>query len=118
MKEAGFSRPPKTWSELREYAKKLTIDKNKDGKIDQYGLGITPELPRQVFMIKAFGGSLVDQNNNAAFANQNGIQGLQLVIDQYRRDRSAVQPSDVGANSIGEALGQGDKEPLASIQLK
>jgi multiple sugar transport system substrate-binding protein len=107
LKEAGFSRPPKTWSELREYAKKLTIDKNKDGKIDRYGLGITPELPRQVFMIKAFGGSLVDQNNNAAFANQNGIQGLQLVIDQYRRDRSAVQPSDVGANSIGEALGQG-----------
>lgn len=107
LKEAGFSRPPKTWSELRDYAKKLTIDKNKDGKIDQYGLGITPELPRQVFMIKAFGGSLVDQNNNAAFANSNGIQGLQLVVDQYRHDRSAIQPSDVGANSVGEAFGQG-----------
>jgi multiple sugar transport system substrate-binding protein len=107
LKNAGFSNPPKTWSELTEYAKKLTIDKNKDGKIDQYGIGIAPELPRQAFMIKAFGGSLVDQNNNAAFASSNGIQGLQLVIDQYRRDRSAAQPSDVGANSNSEAFGQG-----------
>ncbi|MBN8559186.1 MAG: ABC transporter substrate-binding protein [Leptolyngbya sp. UWPOB_LEPTO1] len=107
LKNAGFSKPPKTWSELTDYAKKLTIDKNKDGKIDQYGIGIAPELPRQAFMIKAFGGSLVDQNNNAAFASSNGIQGLQLVIDQYRLDRSAAQPSDVGANSNSEAFGQG-----------
>jgi multiple sugar transport system substrate-binding protein len=107
LKKAGLSKPPETWNELRNYAKKLTIDKNKDGKIDQYGIGIAPELPRQTFMIKAFGGSLVDQNNNAAFANAKGLKGLQLVIDQYRRDRAAAQPSDVGANSNSEAFGQG-----------
>ncbi|HTL88527.1 MAG TPA: ABC transporter substrate-binding protein [Leptolyngbya sp.] len=107
LNQAGIAQPPKTWDELRKAAKKLTIDKNKDGKIDQYGMGIVPELPRQVFMIKAFGGKLVDQNNNAAFANQKGLEGLQLVIDQYRRDRSAAQASDVGANSNSEAFGQG-----------
>ncbi|MGG6265240.1 ABC transporter substrate-binding protein [Leptolyngbya sp. AN03gr2] len=107
LKNAGISQPPRTWEELRTAAKKLTIDKNKDGKIDQYGIGIAPELPRQAFMVKAFGGSLVDQNNNAAFASSQGIQGLQLVIDQYRNDRSAAQPTDVGANSNSEAFGQG-----------
>jgi multiple sugar transport system substrate-binding protein len=107
LKQAGLSRPPTTWDEFRQYAKKLTIDQNKDGKIDQYGTVINPELPRQVFMMKAFGGKLVDQNNYATFAMPKSLQGLQLVVDQYRRDRSAIQPSDVGANSNTEAFGQG-----------
>lgn len=107
FKTAKLAQPPKTWSELRQYAKKLTIDQNKDGKIDQYGIGVAPELPRQAFMVKAFGGKLVDRNNYATFAAPNSVQGLQLVIDQYRRDRTAAQPSDVGANSNSEAFGQG-----------
>lgn len=107
FKAANLKEPPKTWAQLNEYAKRLTLDRNQDGKIDQYGIGIAPELPRQAFMIRAFGGQLVDQNQNAAFASPNGIRGLQLVIEQYRRDRTAAQPSDVGANSNSEAFGQG-----------
>ena len=56
LQAAGLSQPPLTWSELREYSKRLTIDKNQDGRIDQYGFGIVPELARQAFMIQAFGG--------------------------------------------------------------
>ncbi|MBD1846445.1 ABC transporter substrate-binding protein [Cyanobacteria bacterium FACHB-63] len=107
LKSAGIAQPPKTWDELRQAAKKLTIDKNKDGKIDQYGMGIVSELPRQTFMIKAFGGKLVDQTDYATFDSPEGLQGLQLVIDQYRRDRTAAQATDVGANSNSEAFGQG-----------
>ncbi len=107
FKTANLTRPPKTWSQLRQYAKQLTVDTNKDGKIDQFGIGVAPELPRQTFMIKAFGGKLVDQNNYAAFATPNAVKGLQLVIDQYRFDRTAAQPSDVGASSNSEAFGQG-----------
>jgi len=33
-------RHPQTWDELRSYAKKLTIDKNNDGKFDPVGFGI------------------------------------------------------------------------------
>ncbi|KAM3099328.1 ABC transporter substrate-binding protein [Phormidesmis sp. 146-35] len=99
--------PPKTWNELIQKSKRLTIDQNKDGRIDQYGMGVAPELARQSFMIKAFGGKLVDQKNYAAFAAPEGLKGLQLVVDQYRNDRSAAQPSDVGANSNSEGFGQG-----------
>ncbi|MBE9050820.1 ABC transporter substrate-binding protein [Nostocales cyanobacterium LEGE 11386] len=35
---AGITQTPKTWDELREAAKKLTIDKNGDGQPEQYGM--------------------------------------------------------------------------------
>uniref|UniRef100_B8HWH1 Extracellular solute-binding protein family 1 n=1 Tax=Cyanothece sp. (strain PCC 7425 / ATCC 29141) TaxID=395961 RepID=B8HWH1_CYAP4 len=104
---ARITKPPQTWGELMAAAKKLTIDQNGDGKIDQYGLGITPELARQAFMIKAFGGQLVNQKGYADFASSHSLRGLSLVVDQYRRDRTSAQPTDVGATWGSEMLGQG-----------
>ena len=37
FKKAGIKGPPKTWKEFREISKKLTMDTNGDGKIDQWG---------------------------------------------------------------------------------
>ncbi|MBE3554882.1 MAG: ABC transporter substrate-binding protein, partial [Thermicanus sp.] len=105
--EAGIKEPPKTWDELRAVSKQLTKDTNGDGKIDQYGLGVAPELARQYFMVLAYGGKVVDENHMAAFATPEGIQGLQLVIDQYRKDKTSVQPSDVGGTWGGDMFGQG-----------
>jgi multiple sugar transport system substrate-binding protein len=107
FQEAGLRKPPKTWEQLRKYAQKLAVDRNRDGRIDQYGFGIFPDLSRQYFMMKAFGGRLIDQQGNAVFATKESLKGLQLIIDQYRKDRSSAQPSDVGANSGSEMLGQG-----------
>lgn len=104
---AGLSQPPTTWSELREYSQKLTIDKNGDGKIEQYGFCVLPELARQYFMIKAEGGELIDADGKATFASQESLKGLQLIIDQYRNDKSAAQPTDVGTTSGSEIFGQG-----------
>ncbi|WP_035140018.1 ABC transporter substrate-binding protein [Fischerella sp. PCC 9605] len=103
---AGLTSPPTTWYELRTYSKQLTVDKNQDGRIDQYGYGVIPELARQAYKIKAFGGQLVDENGYAAFASEAGLQGLQLVVDQYQKDRTSAQKSDVGTNSGSEMFGQ------------
>lgn len=105
--EAGLSQPPRTWDQLREYALKLTGDRNGDGKIDRYGLGVLPELARLAFVVEAFGGKLVDAEGRATFASAESLQGLQLIVDQYRQDKSASQPSDVGASSGSEIFGQG-----------
>lgn len=105
---ARINQPPKTWNELQRYAKKLTEDTNNDGRIDRYGLGISPELARQYFTIKAYGGKLVDDRGYAAFANPKSLTGLQLIVNQYRRDRTAAQPSDVGASSGSEMFGRGN----------
>jgi multiple sugar transport system substrate-binding protein len=107
FKEAGIKQPPKTWNELQKYSKKLTVDKNRDGRSDRYGFGFAPELSRQYFMMTAFGGRLVDKNGNAAFATPNSLKGLQLIIDQYRKDKTSAQPSDIGASAGSEMLGQG-----------
>lgn len=104
---AGLTAPPKTWSEFLQCAQKLTVDHDGDGKIDQYGFGLAPELSRQQFMIKAFGGSLTDSKGDAAFASPSAIKGLELIVDQYRQDKTAVLPSDVGTSAGGEMLGQG-----------
>ncbi|UKO99077.1 ABC transporter substrate-binding protein [Nostoc sp. UHCC 0870] len=98
---AGLNTPPTTWEELRTYSKQLT------GKLNRYGFGEMPELARQIYKIKAFGGQVIDANGYAAFASQQALQGLQLVIDQYRQDRSSAQKSDVGTNSGSEMFGQG-----------
>ncbi|WP_414563418.1 MULTISPECIES: ABC transporter substrate-binding protein [unclassified Anabaena] len=99
--DAGLSSPPTTWNELRTYSQQLT------GKVSKYGFGISPELSRQAYKIQAFGGQVVDQNGYAAFASPEGVQGLQLVVDQYQKDGTSAQPTDVGTNSGTEMFGQG-----------
>ena len=107
FQEVGLTKAPATWDELLAYSKKLTLDTNRDGRIEQYGFGLAPELARQYFMIKAFGGELIDGHGNAAFASPQSLKGLQLVIEQYRKDKSSAQASDVGASSGSEIFGQG-----------
>lgn len=97
---AGLTSPPKTWDELRTYSQQLA------GKVNKYGFGITPKLSHQAYKIPAFGGKVVDENGYATFANPEGLPGLQLVIDQYQKDRTSAQATDVGTNSSTEMFGQ------------
>lgn len=107
FQSAGLNQAPQTWGELREASQKLTIDQNRDGRKEQYGFGIAPELSRQYFMMTAFGGRLIDRQENAAFFTSESLKGLQLIIEQYRKDQSSAQPSDVGASTGSEMFGQG-----------
>jgi multiple sugar transport system substrate-binding protein len=104
---AGFEAPPTTWEELLDYSRQLTIDTNQDGRPDQYGLGILPDLARLVYMMTAFGGEIVDAEGYATFASDRSLQGLELLVNQYLHDRTAVRPLDVGTNSGTEMFGQG-----------
>lgn len=107
FKAAGLTGAPTTWEQLRTYSQQLTLDRNRDGKIDRYGYGVIPELARQAYTIGAFGGRLVDDNNRANFASEAGLKGLEAIVEQYRTERTAAQKSDVGTNSGSEMLGQG-----------
>jgi multiple sugar transport system substrate-binding protein len=104
---AGIGRPPLTWQELLNYSKRLTRDDNGDGKPEQYGLGILPELPRLLYMIQAYGGQAIDPQGRAAFASEEALRGLNLVLQQYRNERTAVQASDVGSSSGSDMFGRG-----------
>jgi multiple sugar transport system substrate-binding protein len=98
--------PPKTWDEFRRVARELTQDRDRNGKPEQYGFSLSPELARSVYIMQAFGGRVVDVKGQATFASKPVEQGLQPLLEQYR-DRTAIRPSDVGASSSSDLFGQG-----------
>lgn len=89
FKEAGLdpNSPPKNWDELFDYAKKLTEDKNRDGKTDQYGfyipvfpasgqLSIWMVLQWEPFVWQA-GGQLINENQDEVlFNDEAGVRAL------------------------------------------
>lgn len=107
LSQQGFTNAPATWKELRSYSQKLTEDSNQDGRIDKYGFGEIPELARQVYKIKAFDGQVIDRSNYAAFAESEAVKGLQLAVEQYQKERTSAQKTDVGTNSGSEMFAQG-----------
>ncbi|MEY9095136.1 multiple sugar transport system substrate-binding protein [Paenibacillus sp. RC84] len=105
FKEAGIVNPPKTWEELQDAAKKLT--KTENGKVVRYGFGAAPEIARQMYMMKAFGGQVSDDKGSATFASPEALKGLQLVTDMHNVDKTSGEPKEVGAGWTGEMFGQG-----------
>lgn len=75
-------KPPTTWSEFVEYAKRLTIDKNGDGRIDQYGFAmqITPwwSMP---FLFSFKGQVLDEETMQCKLTDSGAIKALQFQLD-------------------------------------
>ncbi|GMB10126.1 ABC transporter substrate-binding protein [Thermolongibacillus altinsuensis] len=99
FEEAGLE-VPKTWDELREAAKKLTKG------TEVYGFGVAPELARLYYIAESKGGKVVT-DNKASFADPKVVEALQPIVDMHLKDKSAAQPSEVGAGWGGEMFGQG-----------
>jgi len=81
-------RPPRTLEELLEYAQKLTRDRNGDGKIDVWGLGMYFGPSRATIeiafapVIWHFGGELWDaKTKQAVFASPAGVKAAQFLSD-------------------------------------
>ena len=80
-KYLGTKEPPKTWDEALEYAKKLTVDVDGDGKIDIYGMGETgaKNLLTQEYawnIMTTFGASVFDDEGNVVFDSKETIEAL------------------------------------------
>ena len=81
--------PPADWKELKDYAARLTVDKNGDGKIDQYGfyvpaypasgpLSIWVVLQWSPYLWQA-GGEIIDSAQTRVLFNSDaGVQALSL----------------------------------------
>lgn len=86
--------PPKTWNELRAYSKKLTIDKDGDGKLDQYGFYVPAypgSGPLSIWMVLQFspylwqaGGQIIDSTQTKVLFNSDaGVKALTLWKEIY-----------------------------------
>lgn len=91
FRDAGLdpNHPPQTWDELYQDAKKLTFDKNGDGKFDQVGLffpiypAAGPLGPYMVWQWMPFlwqaGGYMINkEQTQVLFNSQAGVQALTL----------------------------------------
>ncbi len=88
--------PPKNWTELNDYVNKLTIDKDNDGKFDQYGFYI-PSFPASgplsIWMLLQWepflwqaGGELINREQTEIFANEEAaVSALKLWKKLYDR---------------------------------
>ena len=99
------ARPPQTWEELIDYAAKLTVDKNKDGKFEQIGFFL-PVYPAagplsgwmqwqwMPFLWQA-GGELINPEQSRVLYNSSaGMAALQLWQRLYQAQQLKTFTSD------------------------
>ncbi|MCF8240356.1 MAG: ABC transporter substrate-binding protein [Melioribacteraceae bacterium] len=96
FRESGIdpNKPPETWEELKEYSFKLTLDRDNDGKRDQYGfyvpvfpasgpLSIWMLLQWEPFLWQAGGQLLNDNQTEAVFNSDAGVAALNIWKEIY-----------------------------------
>jgi multiple sugar transport system substrate-binding protein len=93
FKKAGITETPKTWEELRQVAKKLTIDKNGDKRPEQHGIllplgkGEWTVFSWFPFLLSA-GGDIV--NNDYPNLNNNGAVSALKFWEELMKDGIAT----------------------------
>jgi multiple sugar transport system substrate-binding protein len=86
--------PPKTWSQFREAAKRLTKDTDGDGVIDQFGLVLMGGdkggfAYRMIpFFFKAGVNVMSEDLKKIEFNSPMGVAALKLIADMYQVDHS------------------------------
>lgn len=102
--------PPQTDEELIAVGKELTIDKNNDGRIDQYGLcwNYTEPFFFIPFMT-GFGGWVMTEEGVPTLDSPGTIQGLKFIRDL--RDKHKIIPGEADYN-IADALFKDGKSAM------
>lgn len=82
LNNIGIKEAPKTWDELKGYAKELTGG-GRYGWVLNYGApeGIGGVASYWMVFLQQAGGKVYDENGNPAFNNEAGIDALQLMVD-------------------------------------
>lgn len=95
FEKAGIKEVPKTWDEFREAAKKLTVDKDGDGRPDQWGFQVpigTSEWTVwtwQTLLWQAGGEFLNKEQTKPAFNSPQGVKALQYWTDLVHKYKVA-----------------------------
>jgi multiple sugar transport system substrate-binding protein len=114
---AGLEYPTDAWTydDLRSAAKQLTIDKNGDGKIDQYGLW-TDVWDMELFWseaIWAYGGEIISPDHTKTLIGEPNARKAWEMIDSLFKDGSIPMPSISG--EFGDDLFQAGVSAMTTI---
>lgn len=89
MNDLDPNHPPKNWEEYRDYLKRLTMDLDGDGKIDQWGSTFAISAWQFQNLLLQAGGEIMNQDNTKALFNSDkGVEALQFINDVMMKDQS------------------------------
>ena len=104
LREAGLMRPPQNWAELETYSRKMTKDRNGDGKPDQYGLVLEPTIEMIMAFVYQNGGEFQKADGSLGILDKNFLDALEYYVKLYKTGAASI-PSELSAKWNGEAFG-------------
>lgn len=96
-----------TWDEFTSAAKKLTVDKDNDGKIDQWGFWFYGRYAQIEPWVYANGGSLVDKDTMRFAPDAAAMEALKMLTNLVLVDKSAPAPKEMSAVRQQDVFPQG-----------
>ncbi|MEW6555849.1 MAG: extracellular solute-binding protein [Elusimicrobiota bacterium] len=100
FKKADIKKPPETWTEFIEVAKKLTADLNNDGKTDQFGFAMDNSLWWSFPFYNTFGVRFLSPDGKKCLlSSEEAEECLQFQVDLYQKykvEAGAWQSGAVG----------------------
>jgi multiple sugar transport system substrate-binding protein len=114
---AGVEYPTADWTydDLLAAAKKLTLDKDNDGKIDQYGFW-TDTWDMELFWseaIWAYGGDIISADHTKTLIGEDGARDAWAFIDSLYKE--GVMPTPTAAGEFGDDLFQSNMAAMTTI---
>jgi multiple sugar transport system substrate-binding protein len=124
FKEAGLdpAKPPATWAEFLDYAKKLTRDTDGDGKTDRWGVGIIGARQEGLFMRfnpwlwGAGGDYLTPDGKRSALDTAEALEGFRWYVELFTRHKAV--PAGVieqGAQEVRTQLAHGKVSMIITL---
>ena len=105
FEKAGIKEPPKTWDDLKRYAKELTRDGHY-GWVLNYGdpAGIGGVASYWMTYLQQAGGKMYGADGMPVFNDAAGVDALQLMVDLYKNGTDPGSISYVGINDATNVM--------------
>ena len=102
---AGLMEPPRTWDDLKRYAKELTRD-GRYGFVLNYGdpAGVGGTASYWMVYLQQAGGKMYGENGHPVFNDAPGIDALQLMVDLFNDGTDPGSISYVGINDATNVM--------------
>lgn len=105
FRDAGITDVPTNWEELVAIAQQLTLDKDQDGKTDQYGFIVEPSVEMVMPFVYQNGGAFQKPDGSLGITDDAFIEALEFYYGLYQQG-IATMPQDEGVSWNGDAFGR------------
>lgn len=124
FREAGLdaAKPPRTWAEFLEYAKKLTRDTDGDGKVDRWGAGIIGARQEGLFMrfnpwLWGAGGEyLTPDGKRSALDTAAALEGFRFYVELFGKHKVVpAGATEQGAQEVRTQFAHGKVSMIVTL---